>query len=370
MKLEKRRSFLRKVVVGTTTLWLPLSCSQLAPKSASFTEKPKNKIGVALLGLGSYSTHQLAPALQKTKHCYLAGIITGSPQKVPDWQKKYGVPDANTYSYDNFSSIANNEEIDVVYIVTPTGTHAKFAIQAANAGKHVWCEKPMAMTVEECRAIIDACKKNKVELTIGYRMQHETNTKELISYATTQPFGAMTKIEAAACYSGGAPSGWRAQKAMGGGALYDMGVYTVNGIRYASQQRPIRVLSAKQYTNRPAAFKEVDETTEYQLELANGLIAYGKTSVGAPENFLKVTCETGHYQLSPMQSYNGVVGNRSDGKQLDAFVDSQQALQMDDDALALLEKRPMQIKGEEGLADIRIIQAIIKSAATKSSVSL
>ena len=370
MKLEKRRTFLKQVLVGTTTLWLPISCSQKATTTSTIAKKSKSKIGVALLGLGSYSTYQLAPALQKTKHCYLAGIVTGSPHKIPEWQKKYSIPDANTYSYDNLSTIANNDDIDVVYIVTPTGTHAKFAIQAANAGKHVWCEKPMAMKVEECQAIIDACKKNKVELTIGYRMQHETNTKELISYTTSKPFGAMTKIEAAACYSGGEPRGWRASKAMGGGALYDMGVYTVNGIRYASQQQPVKVISAKQYTNRPALFKEVDETTEYQLELANGLIAHGKTSVGAPENFLKVTCESGHYQLSPMQSYNGVVGNRSDGVQLDAFVDSQQALQMDDDALALLEKRPMMIKGEEGMEDIRIIQAIIKSAEMGSSVSL
>ena len=370
MKSFKRRTFLKKTLLGASTLWLPYGCTQKATQNVSKSPSEKKKLGIALLGLGSYSTYQLAPALQKTKHCYLAGIITGSPEKIPIWQEKYGIKDENVYNYENLSSIANNEEIDVVYIVTPTGTHAKFSIQAANAGKHVWCEKPMAMTVEECQSIIDACNKNKVELTIGYRMQHESNTKELISYATSKPFGNITKVEAAACYSGGQPSGWRAVKAMGGGALYDMGVYTVNGIRYASQQMPKRIISAKQYTNRPNLFKEVDETTEYQLELANGLIAYGKTSVGDPDNFLKVTCQTGHYQLSPMQSYNGVTGGRSDGMLLDAFVDSQQALQMDDDALAMLEGRPMIIKGEEGLEDIRIIQAIIKAAEIGKSVQL
>lgn len=370
MKNQKRRAFLKKVFIGTSSLWIPFGCAQKASKSSLTTKNSKDNLGIALLGLGSYSTYQLAPALQKTTYCHLAGIVTGSPKKIPVWQQKYNIPDKNVYNYDTISSIADNEDIDVVYIVTPTGTHAKFAIQAANAGKHVWCEKPMAMTVEECQSIIDACKKNKVELTIGYRMQHETNTKQLISYATSQPFGTIHKIEATACYAGGAPGGWRAKKAMGGGALYDMGVYTVNGIRYASQQTPKRVISAKQYTNRPNLFKEVDETTEYQLELENGLIAYGKTSVGDPNNSLKVSCETGHYQLSPMQAYNGVVGSRSDGILLDAFVDSQQALQMDDDALALLENRPMMIKGQEGLEDIRIIQAVIKSAETSKSVQL
>lgn len=368
MKNLKRRFFLQKALLGSASLWLPLGCSAKNSNSPLATTNKKTKIGVALVGLGSYSTYQLAPALQKTKHCYLAGIVTGSPEKIPIWQKKYSIPATNIYNYDNLSSISNNEEIDVVYIVTPTATHAKFAILAANAGKHVWCEKPMAMTVEDCQAIIDACNKNKVELTIGYRMQHETNTKSLISYAASKPFGGFSKIEAAACYYGGKPNGWRAVKAMGGGALYDMGVYTVNGIRYASQQFPKRVISAKQYTNRPHLFSEVDETTEYQLELENGLMAFGKTSVGASENYLKVTCERGNYELSPMQSYNGVVGKRSDGILLNDFVDSQQALQMDDDALALLENRPMMIKGEEGLQDIRIIQAIIQSAKTNDSI--
>lgn len=370
MSFLKRRTFLKKTLLGASTLWLPYNCTQKASQSTSKIATKKKKIGVALLGLGSYSTYQLAPALQKTQHCYLAGIITGSPEKAPVWQKKYSIKDTNIYNYETLPSIANNEEIDVVYIVTPTGTHAKFAIQAAEAGKHVWCEKPMAMTVTECQSIIDACNKNKVELTIGYRMKHEPNTQELISYATTHPFGAIEKVEAVACYAGGQPQGWRAKKAMGGGALYDMGVYTVNGIRYATQQMPKRVISAKQYTKRPNLFKEVDETTEYQLELENGLIAFGKTSVGESDNFLKVSCANGHYQLSPMQAYNGVVGNRSDGVLLDTFVDSQQAFQMDDDALALLENRPMMIKGEEGLEDIRIIQAIIKASETGKSVDL
>ena len=263
--------------IAANSIWLPLSCFD---RSKAVVKKDKSRIGVALLGLGSYSTYNLAPALEMTKHCYLAGIITGSPEKIPTWQKKYNIPEGNCYSYDNMHEVANNEDIDVVYVVTPTATHARFAITAANAGKHVWCEKPMAMNVQECQSIIDACSKNKVQLTIGYRMLHEPNTQTLISYATSPPFGAMTRVDAQAGYRGGGGTGWRHQKKMGGGALYDMGVYTVNGMRYATQLYPKRVLSARQYANRPDLFKEVDETTEYVLEFENGLQGFGKTSVG------------------------------------------------------------------------------------------
>ena len=362
----KRRTFLTTSVAAANALWIPQSC--LRPSQP--LKKKDTKIGVALLGLGSYSTYNLAPALLKTKHCQLTGIITGSPEKIPTWREKYNLSEKNCYNYENMHEIANNDDIDVVYIVTPTATHAKFSIAAANAGKHVWCEKPMAMTVEECQSIIDACTKNKVQLTIGYRMQHEPNTQTLISYIDSKPFGAMTRIDAQAGYRGGGGGGWRAQKKMGGGALYDMGVYTVNGMRYATNLFPKRVLSARQYANRPELFPDVDETTEYVLEFENGLKGFGKTSVGESFNLLKVTCETGHYELSPMQSYNGVEGSRSDGVLLNLPIDNQQAQQMDDDALALLEGRTMMIAGEEGLKDIRIIESIIKSAATNSSIEI
>lgn len=361
----KRRDFLATTIAAANTLWLPFSCQS---KTSTTTSKGKDQIGVALLGLGSYSTYNLAPALQMTKYCKLTGIITGSPEKIPTWKKKYNIPDSNIYSYDNMHEVANNDDIDVVYVVTPTGTHARFAIAAANAGKHVWCEKPMAMNVKECQSIIDACNKNKVQLTIGYRMLHEPNTQTLISYVESKPFGAMTRIDAQACYAGGGGSGWRYQKNMGGGALYDMGVYTVNGMRYATGLYPKRVLSAKQYANRPNLFKEVDETTEYVLEFENGLKGYGKASVGERGNILKVTCENGHYELSPMQSYSGVQGRRSDGILLNKPIANQQAKQMDDDALALLQDKLMMISGEEGMKDIRIIEAIIQSAKIGEAV--
>jgi glucose-fructose oxidoreductase len=365
MKSLNRRQFIHRSALSFMSLWLPLACT-----SRSIGSKNPNKIGVALLGLGSYAGGQLAPALQMTKHCYLAGIVTGTPAKIPRWQRKYGIPDEHVYTYDTMADIANDDAIDVIYVVTPTGTHARFAIEAAATGKHVWCEKPMAMNVAECQSMIDACRKNKVQMTIGYRMQHEPNTRTLMSYADNPPFGAITRVDAQAGYAGGGGTGWRFEKEMGGGALYDMGVYTVNGIRYTTDRYPTRVLSARQYTNRPELFKEVDETTEYVLEFSDGLKAYGKTSVGESMNLLKATCEEGWYQLSPMQSYSGVEGERSDGVKLNKKVRDQQARQIDDDALALLEGRDLLVPPEDGLKDIRIIEAITESAAEGQVVTI
>jgi glucose-fructose oxidoreductase len=139
--------------------------------------RKKEKLGVALVGLGYYSTQLLAPALQETEHCYLAGIVTGTPSKAETWKAKYDLPEANIYNYETFDQIANNDAIDVIYIVLPNSMHAEYTIRAAQAGKHVWCEKPMALNVAECEAMIKAAKDNGVTLAIGYRMQHEPNTR-------------------------------------------------------------------------------------------------------------------------------------------------------------------------------------------------
>ena len=355
----KRRTFLKNTSKAALALALPKSMGC----------KQKNKIGVALVGLGYYSTDLLAPALQLTKHCQLTGIVTGSPEKIPVWQRRYGIKDRNVYNYENMHRIADNPDIDAIYIVLPTGLHAQYAIIAANTGKHVWCEKPMARTAEECQAIIKACQQNKVKLSIGYRMQHEPNTRKVMDWAKTKPYGNILKLKAEAGYYDGRSDHWKMQKAMGGGAMYDMGVYTLNAARYTTGEEPIAV-TAKQSTNRPQIYTEVDETMEYTLEFPSGAIAHCKTSFGAGLNHLKVDCQNGGYELRPFQAYSGVSGRTNDGLILSADPHNQQARQMDNDALAILENREVLVSGEEGMKDIRIVEAVYRAAASGERVSL
>lgn len=360
MKAPTRRKFLQ--IAGLA------GAGSLFP-NILFGQKRK-KIGVALLGLGSYSTYQLAPALQLTQYCELKGIITGSPEKVPRWQRRYRLADSAIYSYDTMDEIANNPEIDVIYVVTPTGTHSDFVRKAANTGKHVWCEKPMAMTVTDCEEMMTACTQNRVKLTIGYRVQHEPNTLTINAYAATSPFGEILSLEATAGYYGGSGTDWRFKKNMGGGALYDMGVYTINGMRNVLAAEPLKVVSARQYTDRPNLFTEVDETTEYVLQFPNGVTGVGKTSVGEGMNHLRVECKNGWYETRPMQAYSGVTARRSDGKPISTYLQNQQANQMDDDARALIANKAFMIHPSEGLKDIRVIEAIIESAKTGKSIDV
>lgn len=353
-----RKDFIKKtgIVFGGLPVLSPLGFSNI------IIPKKKDKIGVALVGLGSYSSGRLAPGLQLTKYCELRGIVTGTPGKIPVWQERYNIPDANVYNYETIHEIANNDDIDVVYIVLPTGLHAKYAIIGAESGKHVWCEKPMTKTVEDCQAVIDAATKNKVFLSIGYRLQHEPNNRKVMEFTRNKTYGEVKEVKTGAGYNGSHQEGnWRRSGELGGGALYDMGVYPINAARYATQMEPVRV-RGRQWSVRSEMYNEVDEFSEFEMEFPGGIVATGETAFGKTSNYLDVTASKGWYRLRPFQGYSGVRGETSNGTQLPADPNHQQARQMDNDALAIKERKTPMVPGEEGLRDIRIVQAIMESS--------
>jgi len=360
---NQRREFIQQAgIIAATTA--------LVPNILFCTPRPqKEKLGIALVGLGYYSTDLLAPALQLTQHCELKGIVTGSPDKIPTWKEKYGIADKNIYSYQNFDKIADNPDIDVVYVVLPPSMHAEYTIRAAKAGKHVWCEKPMAPSVAECEAMIKACNDNEVKLSIGYRCQHDPNIQAYMQVAEDQRFGKVKMVTSAAGYFDGRSNHWKQKKAMGGGVMGDMGVYAIQGARLATGEEPISVL-AQTFTTRPEIYHEVEETAMFQLEFPSGARAACHTSYGMQMNYLKVTYEKGSLQMEPHSSYGGNNGSMSDGTIINFSLENQQAKQMDDDAMALKNGQPMSVPGEEGLRDIRVVEAIYKSAAQNCQVKI
>ncbi len=361
-----RRNMIKTIAAGTAAL-------MLSPKSLlSLTRKKKDRLGIALVGLGYYSTDLLAPALQQTKNCYLAGIVTGTPSKAETWKKKYNIPDKNIYNYESFDQIANNDDIDVIYVVLPPSMHKEYVIRAAKAGKHVWCEKPMAINVAECQAMIDACNGNKRKLAIGYRLHHEPNTQEYTNIINKKLLGDVKKASCGAGYVENRTNHWKQNKAMGGGVLYDMGVYAIQGARLGTGMEPVAIVSAKTSTTRPEIYKNgLDETTEAVLEFPGGVLANIKTSFGENINFLDVICEKGDIHVSPYQAYAGVKAVSPLGEINHPYnIPWQQAKQMDDDSLSIMQDTAMLVPGEEGLRDIRIVEAIYKCAGTGQRVAM
>jgi len=333
--------------------------------------EPDRKIGFALAGLGNLSTHQLAPALQKTKYCRLTGIVTGHPAKAERWKAQYHIPDKNVYNYDNMVTMADNPDIDVVYVVTPNALHGEHSIKAAKAGKHVLCEKPMEVSVEKCQQIIDACKRAGRQLAIGYRLHFEPNNLECVRLAREKVFGDLRMVEAGFGYAIGDPTQWRLKRDLaGGGPLMDVGIYALQAARYLSGEEPVLVSAIETKTD-PVKFKEVEETITWQMKFPGGMVAHCDTTYA----FNGLNHFTGHapggwFRLDPAFSYHGLHGQRSDKLEINLPDLDQFAAEMDDFAQCLLNHRPTRVPGEEGLRDVKIMMAIYEAARTGKTVSL
>jgi predicted dehydrogenase len=366
-----RRTFLRNLgLISAAGFFGTGILNTACGTSSSDNANSKNKIpGIALVGLGGYATGQLAPALQETRHCKLTGIVTGTPAKVAQWMKKYNIHKKNVYNYDNFDSIADNEDIDIIYIVLPNSMHAEYSIRAAKAGKHVICEKPMTTTVEDAKAIIKACNENNVNLSVGYRLHFEPHHLRAMELGQNQKMGKIVNTDAEFSFVLNNKS-WRLDKKMaGGGPLMDIGIYTIQGACYTKGQWPVEVEAQYGKITKPELFDSVEQSISFSLKFPDGTISTHNTSYADNANYLKTTAENGWWELKPAYNYSNISGLTSEGEMNFPNV-NQQARQMDAFALSITNNPTILATGDMGLRDMMIIEAIYRAADTGMPVSL
>ena len=358
-------------LVGTSALGGSLAwLNEISYGPASWEALQTGKqLGVALVGLGGYSAGQLAPALQQTKLCKLAGIVTGTPAKATQWKQQYQIPDQNIYDYKTFDRIADNPAIDIIYIVLPVGLHAEYVERAARAGKHVICEKPMATSAADCRRMIAAMQKAGKKFSIGYRLHFEPHNQEMMRLGQQKTFGPIKKMRADNGFRAGGMS-WRLDKELaGGGPLMDMGIYCVQGIIYTKGELPVSVTARFTPKTDPVLFKEVEAGVNWQMQFADGVVADCRTSYAENMNsLLRADAAKGWMELQPAFGYGGLDGRTSQGPMNIENV-PQQARQMDDFADCILSNKPTRVPGEMGLRDMQIIEAIYRAAETGQKVS-
>ncbi len=324
------------------------------------------------MGLGGYAT-LVAKGMQSSERATITGLISGTPAKLKTWGEKYQVPEKSRYNYQNFDQIRNNPDIDAVYVITPNALHHDQVIRCARAGKHVICEKPMAINAREGQEMVDACKKANVALLVGYRMRFEANTLEVIRMRKAGEFGAIRFFQGLTGFAIGDPSQWRLNKALaGGGSLMDIGVYSVNGARYMVGEEPVWVTAQETKTD-PVKFREgVDETIQFQMGFPGGAVASCLSSYNT--SFLDrffMSGEKGFAELHPAAGYGPIEGRTHQGKLTHAHR-THQTVQMDEMAALLLDgKQPVvPVDGEEGLKDLKILDAIYEAVRTGKKIPL
>ncbi|MEH6407921.1 MAG: Gfo/Idh/MocA family oxidoreductase [Leeuwenhoekiella sp.] len=368
--MKSRREFLEKITFSAIGIPLLYNSTNLFAASEINYEGPM--LRVAIMGLGSYGT-RVAEAMQDCKRAKLVGVISGTPSKITTWQKKYNIPEKNCYNYENFDAIKDNPDIDAVYIITPNGLHKDQTIRVAKAGKHVICEKPMAINAKEGQAMVDACKAAQVKLLIGYRLHFEPRTLEVINMRKNGEFGKIKFFQGQSGFKIGDPTQWRLNKELaGGGSMMDIGIYSINGSRYMIGEEPIWVTAQETKTD-PEKFKEgVDETIQFQMGFPSGAVAscLSTYAFGNLDRFYLDGLE-GFAEMQPSTGYGPIQGRTNKGP-LTAPIVTHQTVQMDEMAAIILDgKKPVvPVDGAEGVRDLKIIDAIYKATKNGQKIEL
>jgi len=237
--------------------------------SGALAQPAGRKLGYAIVGLGGYGLGVIIPQFKNCQHSRLVALVSGDPVKAKRVAAEYGVPETGIYDYKNYDKIRDNPDIDIVYICLPVSMHAEYTIRAAQAGKHVLCEKPMAVSAAECEAMIAACRKAGRKLMIGYRCHFEENNLEAIRRARTGEIGKLRYFRSEHGFTQGSPNSWRLKKAMsGGGSLMDIGIYALQAARYMTGEEPVAVYAHETTDRKDPRFREVEDMIEFQLEFA------------------------------------------------------------------------------------------------------
>ena len=368
--MANRRDFIEKLTISAIGVPMLYSTTNVFAQSAEVYEGPI--LRVAIMGLGSYG-NRVAEAMRDCKRAKLVGVISGTPSKVTEWRSKYNIPKKNCYNYKNFDAISDNADIDAVYVITPNALHKEQVIRVAKAGKHVICEKPMGINASEGQEMVDACKAANVKLLVGYRMHFEPKTVEVIRMRKAGEFGAVKFFQGQSGFVIGDPTQWRLNKELsGGGAMMDIGIYAINGARYMLGEEPIWVTAQETKTD-PVKFKEgVDETIQFQMGFPSGAVA-NCLSTYAMNNLDRffITGSEGWAEMKPSTGYGPIQGRTHKGE-LEQPHSTHQTLQMDGMAQLIFEGvEPIAaVDGEEGVKDLKIIDAIFLASKTGRKVEL
>ena len=326
--------------------------------------------GQAIVTRGTFMSAPKTPVSTRAPRSRRACTTAPTMAKAVKWQAQYGIADRNVYNYQTMHRIADDPDIDVVYVVTPNALHLDHALIAAQAGKHVLCEKPMEVSVNRCERMIAAVQASGRLLAIGYRCRFEPHHLECARIARERDFGALKLIDAHFGFNI-QPSVWRLNRALaGGGPLMDVGIYALQATRYLTGEEPSWI-SATTTRGEPARFSEVEESVVWQTKFPGGAVSHCGTSYsGAPVGYFRAIAERGWFGLDPAFLYDGIRGLRSDGKPIDSPPIDQFAVEMDDFAQCIAEKRHSKVPGEEGLRDVRIMMAIYESARTGRPIEM
>ena len=338
------------------------------------------RMGIAVVGLGHLTLDQILPGFGAARNVRVTALVSGDAAKARTVAAQYGVPESHLYDYKGFDRLRDNPDVDAVYIVLPNNMHAEYTVRAAQAGKHVLCEKPMATNVADGERMVSACRDAGRTLGIAYRMQYNPYHRWLIDAVRKGTYGGLRSIVASNGQNQAkSPPQWRHDLAMaGGGSLVDVGIYCFNAARYLTGEEPVEVQASLTRPKDDPRFREVEDVCNFTLRFPSGVTAQMSSGYSYHETrLLRAQMEGASVSLDPAFAYEGLhmAVSRQEGRaavtEALRFPERNQfAVEMDAFAHAVRTKTAPLTPGEEGVQDMRVIAALYEAARGGNAVRL
>ena len=309
-----------------------------------------------------------------SQHARITGLVTGHPvEKGAKFGAEYGVASDSIYTYETYDRIRDNKKIDAVYIALPNSMHCEYTIRAAEAGKHVFCEKPMAISSAECRRMIDACKWANVKLMIGYRLHYDATMRHIRDLVRAGAFGDLLTCQGRFCISH--PAGvWRLDRKLnGGGSLMDLGIYPINTVSWMTGEQPKSFAAFEATRGDDPRFAEEEQSIEWLMKYPSGVIASGGSSYQRSQSsFLQLNGSEGSVHIEPAFGYGPQLSYAYTGTTKDGPISGTGLVQSPDQftseadhfAECILNDVQPSTPGDEGLNDLLTIEAIYRAAGS------
>jgi len=336
------------------------------------TPRREGPIRFAVVGQGYFAQSAILPAFAEAPDCELVALFSDDTTKLDVLKAKYDV--AHALGYDQYDEFLRSGAVDAVYIALPNHQHCDFTVRAATAGIHVLCEKPMAVTSEECERMIAACAQANVKLMIAYRLHFDEGNLAAVELVQGGKLG-QPRFFTSAFSQQVSEENTRTQARQGDGPLYDVGVYCINAIRYLFRAEPTHVTAFASRRADDARFREIDEQLAVTLLFPDARVATFVCSFGAvTTGWFEVVGTEGRLRVDP--AYTNVepvrheltTGDKTKTKKFKRR--DQVAGELQYFATCLLNGEVPEPSGEEGLADLRIIEAITEAARTGTRVAV
>jgi len=334
-------------------------------------DPPARRLGVAVVGLGHLSLQQILPGFGQARHVRLAALVSGERDKARAVGAQYGVGEAHLYDYAGFDRLRDDPDVDIVYVVLPNNMHAEYTARAAQAGKHVLCEKPMATSVADAERMVAVCRDANRLLMIAYRLQYDPCHRELIRIARSGEHGPVRLIEAVNGQNQASIPQWRHfRDQAGGGSLVDVGLYCLNAARYVTGEEPVEITARLTQPKDDPRFREVEDICAFTLRFPSGAMASCASGYSFHESRqMRVMMDGAWVGLDPAFSYENLAmrigrkaGKANAVEERRCSDRNQFAREMDHFAECIRTGKQPHTPGGEGLQDMRLMEAIYRAA--------